>query len=179
MRTTQIHCVELIWMLVGRPRDSEGAKRGPGPKISILARWKIFNVGTSPSFSQFIIDPKMSLTCDMSQIWTEVFEKNPLFWIPYLGQKRPFFGPEGPILTQNLKNIVKQVVITQNNAFQGLKWPPSNNVIFGVCRPPQIPPEPPQTPPMVQGGQNWPKCTCTSPVLIINDKKTTFGGWIF
>ena len=82
-----------------------------------------------------------------------------------------------PIWAKNdLKNIVKQVVITQNNALQGLKWPPSNNVIFGVCRPPKSPPEPPQNPPMVQGGQNWPKCICSSPLLIINDKKMTFGG---
>ena len=29
---------------------------------------------------------------------------------------------------------------------------------------------------MVREGQKWPKCTSTSPVLIINDKKTTFGG---
>ena len=29
---------------------------------------------------------------------------------------------------------------------------------------------------MVQEGQKWPKCTSTSPVLIIDDKKTTFGG---
>ena len=55
-------------------------------------------------------------------------------------------------MTQNLKNIVKQVVITQNNAFQGLKWPPSNNVIFGVCRPPKFPPEPPPDPPNGPGG---------------------------
>ena len=168
--------LDASWPVSAVPGTQRGPKGALDQKISILARWKIFNGIPSPSFSQFIIDPKMSLTCDMSQIWTDVFEKNALFCIPYLGQKRPFFGPEGPILTQNLKNIVKQVVITQNNAFQGLKWPPSNNVIFGVCRPPQIPPEPPQTPPMVQGGQNWPKCTCTSPMLIINDKKTTFKG---
>ena len=29
---------------------------------------------------------------------------------------------------------------------------------------------------MVREGQKWPKCTSTSPVLIINDKKRTFGG---
>ena len=46
---------------------------------------------------------------------------------------------------------------------------------LGSAGPPN-PPRPPQTPPMVQGGQKWLKCTCTSPVLIINDKKTTFGG---
>ena len=68
------------------------------------------------------------------------------FVYPIWAKNGLFFGPEGPILTQNLKNIVKQVVITQNNAFQGLKWPPSNNVIFGVCRAPQTPLGPPRPP---------------------------------
>ena len=117
----------------------------------------------------------MSLSCIFSKIGVDVFEKSPLFCIPNFGPKRPFFGPVGPILTQNLKNIVKLVVITQNHAFQGKKWSLSDYVIFGVCRPPNPTPLPPQTPPMVPGGQKWPKCTCTSPVLIINDKKTTFG----
>ena len=149
--------LDASWPVSAVPGTQRGPKGALDQKISILARWKFFNGIPSPSFSQFIIDPKMSLTCDMSQIWTDVFEKNALFCIPYLGQKRPFFGPEGPILTQNLKNIVKQVVITQNNAFQGLKWPPSNNVIFGVCRPPQIPPSPPRPPQWSRGakiGQN-------------------------
>ena len=119
----------------------------------------------------------MSLSCILSKIRVDVFEKSPLFCIPNFGPKRPFFGPVGPILTQNLKNIVKLVVITQNHAFQGKKWSLSDYVIFGVCRPPNPTPLPPQTPPMVPGGQKWPKCTCTSPVLIINDKKTTFG-WV-
>ena len=117
----------------------------------------------------------MSLSCIFNQIGVDVFEKSPLFCIPNFGQKRPFFGPEGPILIQNLKNRVKLVVTTQNHAFQGKNWSLSDYVIFGVCRPPQPPPRPPQTPPMVPGGQKWPKCTCTSPVLMINDKKTTFG----
>ena len=46
---------------------------------------------------------------------------------------------------------------------------------LGSAGPPN-PPQAPTDPPMVQGGQKWLKCTCTSPVLIINDKKTTFGG---
>ena len=117
----------------------------------------------------------MSLLCIFGKIGVDVFEKIPLFCIPNFGPKRPFFGPEGPILTQNLKNIVKLVVITQSHAFQGKKWSLSDYVIFGVCRPPNPTPLPPQTPPMVPGGQKWPKCTCTSPVLIINDKKTIFG----
>ena len=48
---------------------------------------------------------------------------------------------------------------------------------FWGLQAPQPPPRPPQTPPRVPGAQKWPKCTCTSPVLIINDKKTTFG-WV-
>ena len=113
----------------------------------------------------------MSLSCIFNQIGVDVFEKNPLFCIPNFGQKRPFFGPEGPILTQNLKNRVKLVVTTQNHAFQGKNWSLSDYVIFGVCRPPQPPPRPPQTPTMVPGGQKWPKCTCTSPTLIVRVKK--------
>ena len=59
-----------------------------------------------------------------------------------------------PILTQNLKNIVKLVVVTQNHAFQGKKWSLSDYVIFGVCRPPNPTPLPPQTP---QNGPGGPK----------------------
>ena len=66
--------------------------------------------------------------------------------------------------------------MTQNNAFQGQNWSQNDNIIFGFCRPPK-PPMPPQTPPQVRGGQKWPKCTCTSPILIITDKKVTFA-WV-
>ena len=91
----------------------------------------------------------MSLSCIFSKIGVDVFEKSPLFCIPNFGPKRPFFGPEGPILTQKLKNIVKLVVTTQNHAFQGKIWSLSDYVIFGVCRPPnppQAPPDPPKGP---------------------------------
>ena len=77
-----------------------------GPKISILSPWKIFNESVCPSFSDIVIDPKGYFLCDFNKIEDGVFEKSPLFCIPYFGQKLPFFGPEGPILTQNLKNIV-------------------------------------------------------------------------
>ena len=77
-----------------------------GPKISILAPWKIFNEWPCPSFSDIIIDPKDYFSCDFNQFEDDVFEKNQLFCIPYLGPKWPFFGPERPILTRNLKNIV-------------------------------------------------------------------------
>ena len=139
---------------LGCPQESERAKRGPGPKISILSRWKIFNGIASPSFSQFIIDPKEYFSCIFSQIWVDVFEKSPFFCIPYLGPKRPFFGPEGPILTQNLKNIVYQVVITQNKAFQGLNWSQNDYVIFGFCRPPKTYPGPPRPPQWSRGAKN-------------------------
>ena len=136
---------------LGRPRDSEGAKKGPGPKISFLSPWKIFNEGPSPCFYQFIIDPKVSLSCILSKIRVDVFEKSPLFCIPNFGPKRPFFGPEGPILTQNLNDIVKLVVTTENHAFQGKIWSLSDYVIFGVCRPPNTPPGPPRPPQWSRG----------------------------
>ena len=58
------------------------------------------------SFSDIVIDPKGYFLCDFNKFEDGVFEKNPLFCIPYLGPKWPFFGPERPILTRNLKNIV-------------------------------------------------------------------------
>ena len=91
----------------------------------------------------------MCLSCILGKIRVDVFEKSSLFCIPNFGPKRPFFGPEGPILTQKLKNIVKLVVTTQNHAFQGKIWSLSDYVIFGVCRPPnppQAPPDPPKGP---------------------------------
>ena len=88
-------------------------------KISISPYWKIFGGWALPSFSDIVIDPKGYFLCDFNKFEGYVFEKNWFFCIPYFGQKQPFFGPEGPILTQNLKNIVYQVVISQNNPFQG------------------------------------------------------------
>ena len=84
--------------------------------------------------------------CDFNKFEDGVFEKNPLFCIPYLGQKRPFFGTEGPVLTPKHENIVLLVVTTQNIAFQGLKWSPMDNVLFRVFRPLTTPPGPPRPP---------------------------------
>ena len=73
---------------------------------------------------------------------------------PILAQKGLFFGPEGPILTQNLTNIVYQVVITQNKAFRGLNWSQNDYVIFGFCRPPKPPPGPHRPPQWSRGAKN-------------------------
>ena len=132
------------------------------PKISILPYWKIFNGIPFQFFSWWIIDPKELFWCDWSKFEDGVFEKNPLFCIPYLGPKRPFFDPGGPHLTQNIKNIVLQVVLTQNIAFQGLNWSPNNNGNFGVRRPPQTPPGPPRPPQGSGGTQNG--CNALVPV---------------
>ena len=91
-----------------------------GPQISILAAWKIFNGWPCPSFSDIVIDPQGYFLCDFNEFEDGVFEKNPLLYIPKFGPKRHFEGPQGPISTQNLKNIVYLVVINQNNPFQGL-----------------------------------------------------------
>ena len=124
---------------------------GGGPNLEKLSRWKIFDGGPIRFFFWCIIDPKEPLWCNLSKIEDGVFEKNPLFCIPYLGPKWPFFVPEGSLLTQNLKNIVLQVVLTQNFAFQGWNWSPRENYIFGVGRPPQTPLGPPR-PPQGSGG---------------------------
>ena len=77
-----------------------------GPKISILPYWKFFGGWALPSFSDIVIDPKGYFLCNFKKFEGYVFEKNQLFCIPYFGQKQPFFWAWGPILTQNLKNIV-------------------------------------------------------------------------
>ena len=43
------------------------------------------------SFSDIVIDPKGYFLCDFNQIEDGVFEKSPLFGIPYFGQKLHFF----------------------------------------------------------------------------------------
>ena len=123
-----------------------------GPKISILPYWKIFGWWALPLFSDIVIDPKGYFLCNFKKFEGYVFEKNQLFCIPYLGPKRPFFDPGGPHLTPNLKNIVLQVVLTQNIAFQGWNWSPNKNGNFGVGRPPQTPPQGPPDPPRGTGG---------------------------
>ena len=154
--------LDASWPVSAVPGTQRGPKGALDQKISILARWKFFNGIPSPSFSQFIIDPKEYFSCIFSQIWVDVFEKSPFFCIPYLGPKRPFLDSGGPHLTQNLKNIVVQVVLTQNIAFQGLNWSPNNNGNFGVRRPPQTPPGPPRPP---QGsGRTKNGCNALAPV---------------
>ena len=110
MRTTQIHCVEQFWMQVGPSRLSPGLKKGPkgalDQKFQFCHGEKFLMDVFAKSFSDIVIDPKGYFLCDFNQIEDGVFEKSPLFGIPYFGQKLHFFGPEGPILTQNLKNIV-------------------------------------------------------------------------
>ena len=59
--------------------------------------------------NQFFIlkyGPKPTFCCNMRKIWGDSFWEIALFWIPYFGHKRVFFGPETEILAQNFKNIV-------------------------------------------------------------------------
>ena len=92
------------------------------------------------------------------------------------GPKTAFFWPRGPHFDPKPQKHSVPSCYNPKQSIPGPKLVSERLCHFWVLQAPQTPPRPPQTPPMVQGGQKWLKCTCTSPVLIINDKKTTFGG---
>ena len=83
-----------------------------------------------------------------------VFEKNPLFCIPYFGPKLPFFGPEGPILTQNLKKHSVTSCYKPKQSIPRLKLVSERKWQFWGC---QTPPKPPKGPPEPPRGPEGPK----------------------
>ena len=92
----------------------------------------------------------------MSKIWEDVFREYALFCIPYFGRKRHFLGPEGPNLAKNVKNIVCQVVLTQNMTSQSQNWSHVETDNCGFSRPPKTPPGPPWAPQAPQESKNGP-----------------------
>ena len=86
-----------------------------------------------------------------------------------------FFWPRGPHFDPKPQKHSVPSCYNPKQSIPGPKLVSERLCHFWVLQAPQNLPRPPQTPPMVQGGQKWPKCTCTSPVLIINDNKTNFG----
>ena len=92
------------------------------------------------------------------------------------GPKMAFFWPRGPHFDPKPQKHSVPSCYNPKQSIPGPKLVSERLCHFWVLQAPQNLPRPPQTPPMVQGGQKWPKFTCTSPVLIINDKKTTFRG---
>ena len=126
-----------------------------GPKISILPYWNFFGGWPLPSFSDIVIDPKGYFWCDFNKFKGYVFEKNWFFCIPYFGQKRPFFGPEGPILTQNLKNHGVTSYYKPKQSIPRLKLVSERKWQFWGCQTPPNHPRAPQSPPGVQRAQKW------------------------
>ena len=125
-----------------------------GPKISILAPWKIFNEWSCPSFSDIVIDQKGYFWCDFSQFEDGVFEKNPLFCIPIWAQKGHFWPLEGLFLAKNLEKIVFSVDTIQNFTFWNPNVAPQKVENFGPTDPPWHPPTPPDTPQGSGGAKN-------------------------
>ena len=98
-------------------------------------------------------------------MYTQFWPKTALFW-----PRGAHFDPKTQKYSETSCYNPKPCIPGQNLVSERLCH-------FWGLQAPQPPPRPPQTPPRVPGAQKWPKCTCTSPVLIINDKKTTFG-WV-
>ena len=85
-------CFKVIWGLSWQ----NTVRSSLYPSWHVI-RTKNLNFGTLknfqwimlPIFPRFIIDPKGYFLCDFIKFGDDVFEKNPLFCIPYFGQKQP------------------------------------------------------------------------------------------
>ena len=122
-----------IWSVA--PFIPEGDQKEP--KISILPYWIFLMVVRSGFFPDGLLTPKTHFGAIRANLKMVFLRKIHFFAYPIWAQNGLFFYPSGSQLTQNLKNIVVQVVLTQNIAFQGFNWSPNNNGNFGVRRPPQ------------------------------------------
>ena len=149
-------------------------------KITKLAVVKIFRSRSRKN--QFFIlkyGPKPTFCCNMRKIWGDSFWEIALFWIPYFGRKRPFFGPETEILAQNFKNIVTcsaRSYLGPKKCIPGKKNCPLWKLEkLGSPDPPKAlgAPGAPQGGP---GGQKWPKSSLISPVMRFHAKKSNFKG---
>ena len=95
------------------------------------------------------------------------------------GPKTAFFWPRGPHFDPKPQKHSVPSCYNPKQSIPGPKLVSERLCHFWVLQAPQNLPRPPQTPPMVQGGQKWPKFTCTSPVLIIRKYENNLRGKIF
>ena len=161
MRTTQIHALcgggsvlDASRPVSAVPRNQRGPKGALGQKFQFCHGEK-FSMGLRPHlFLSSLLTQKSTFRAFLAKFESMFLRKVNFFVYPIWAQNGLFFGPEGPILTQNLKIIVYQVVITQNKAFQGLNWSQNDYVIFGFCRPPKTYPGPPRPPQWSRGAKN-------------------------
>ena len=127
-----------------------------GPKQKIARREKKLMRSRRNQYFILKYGPQHAFWCDIGKIWDDSFWGNALFCIPYFGPKWPFFGPEGPNLAQNIKNIVWQVVLTQNMTSQSQNWSRVEMDNFGFSRPPKTPRGPSRAPRGPQESKNGP-----------------------
>ena len=110
MRTTQIHCVEQFWMQVGPSRLSPGLKKGPKGALDQKCQFchtEKFSMNEDAHLFLSSLLTQKSTFCAFSSKFEPMFLRKIHFSAnPILAQKGLFFGPEGPILTQNTKSIV-------------------------------------------------------------------------
>ena len=156
----QAHCVEVFWMPVGLSWEALANffQWGPflGRKRKIGRREKFLMGSRKNQYFTLKYGPQQAFWCNMSKIWEDVFREYALFCIPYFGRKRHFLGPEGPNLAKNIKNIVWQVVLTQNMTSQSQNRSHVETDNFGFSRPPKTPPGPPWAPQAPQESKNGP-----------------------
>ena len=81
----------------------------------------------------------------------------------------------GHFWPKNKKNKVFSVHTIKNFSIWNQNVAPKKVTFFGPRHPPW-PPTPPWHPPGARGGQKWPKCIPSSPMMIVNAKKAISGG---
>ena len=160
MCPTQAQCVEVFWMPVGLSGEALAnfIQWGPflGQKRKIGSREKFLMGSRKNQYFTLKYGPQHAFWCNMSKIWDDCFREYSLFCIPYFGPKWRFLGPEGPNLAQNIKNIVWQVVLTQNMTSQSQNWSHVETDNFGFSRPPKTPRGPSRAPRGTKESKNGP-----------------------
>ena len=159
MCPTQAHRVEVFWMPAGLSEEALanfiqwGQFVGQNGKSVVVKIFKAF-----PEKSIFHIkiwSPTCVLVRYRQDLGWQFLGKctflHTLFW-----PKMAFFGPEGPNLAQNIKNIVWQVVLTQNMTSQSQNWSRVEMDNFGFSRPPKTTRGPPRAPRGPQESKNGP-----------------------
>ena len=176
-------CFKVIWGLSWQ----NTVRSSLYPSWHVI-RTKNLNFGTLKNFQWISLPiffsvhywPQRVFFVRFYQIWRWCFwEKStflhPLFW-PKTAQNDHFWPPEELFLAKNLENKMFSVHTIQNFTIWNPNMAPKKVAIFGPTDPPLTPPYPPWHPPGVRGGQKWPKCIPSSPMMIVNAKKAISGG---
>ena len=180
VRPIQTHCVEVFWMPVSPSRPSlglRGGHEGPWTKIFIFVTVKNFQWMCVPIFFSVHYWPKSVPLVHFKQNQSRCFWEKFSFLYTQFWPKTALFWPRGADFDPKTQKYSETSCYNPKPCIPGQNLVSERLCHFWGLQAPQPPPRPPQTPPRVPGAQKWPKCTCTSPVLIINDKKTTFG-WV-